>query len=148
MTESQSEYNPVFSYKCRTCGTEWESPHQYYYCPKCFAFLTSQKEPKEQKESILDEANKIINGERQDAYGNPEDSFKIIADLWDVYLRSMIFVKNKIDIGLGSIGALDVAHMMALFKIARMLGQAPKRDNYIDCAGYIAIAGDRLLGGS
>ena len=35
--------------------------------------------------------------------------------------------------------------MMALFKMARMLGQKPARDNYIDSAGYLAIAADRLI---
>lgn len=85
--------------------------------------------------SILSEAEKVINGGRQDTYGNPENSFKIIANLWSAYLNGK-FAKP--------ITAIDVAHMMALFKIARMLGQKPCRDNYVDAAGYIAIAWDRL----
>ena len=87
----------------------------------------------------LKEADKIINGDRQNQYGSPEDSFQIIADLWDAYLDG----KYEGDVGI--ITPLDVAHMMVLFKVARMLGQKPKRDNYIDAQGYLAIAADRLL---
>jgi len=36
----------------------------------------------------------------------------------------------------------DVAHLMALLKIARMQGQGYKEDSYIDCIGYIALAGE------
>ncbi len=86
----------------------------------------------------LKSADDIIHGERQDQYGSPEDSFKIIADFWTPYLKH----RFGIDIELNS---LDTAHMMVLFKMARMLGQQTKKDNYIDAAGYIAIAGDRLL---
>jgi len=91
-------------------------------------------------QSAARQAEQIINGERQDAYGAPEDSFGIIANLWTAYLKQL---------GLGmAISKIDVAHMMALFKIARMQGQKPHRDNYIDAIGYLQIAADRLLGGS
>lgn len=80
----------------------------------------------------LHEAHKVINGARQDSYGNPEDSFRLIADYWSKYLGR-------------ELSALDVAHMMMLFKIARCSGQRPSRDNYVDLQGYAAIAADRIL---
>jgi hypothetical protein len=82
----------------------------------------------------LDEAKQIICGDRQDSYGNPEDSFSQIASLWTAYLGRVILPS-------------DVAHMMILFKVARCLGQKITRDNYIDIQGYAAIAADRLMGG-
>lgn len=87
-------------------------------------------------QSILNEANQIINGERQDTYGAPENSFTTIAGFWNVYLD------NREP---GPLTAIDTAHMMTLFKMARCLGQKPHRDNYVDAAGYLAIAADRLL---
>lgn len=84
---------------------------------------------------ILNRADEIINGERQDVYGNPEDSFKIIADLWAAYLN------HRPD---RPFSGHDVAVMMALFKIARTLGQKPHADNYVDACGYLAIAGTRV----
>lgn len=77
---------------------------------------------------VLDKAKDIINGERQDVYGDPEDSFKVIADYWSTFLCLKITSK-------------DVALMMTLFKIAREQNQH-KIDNLIDAAGYIGIAGD------
>jgi hypothetical protein len=86
----------------------------------------------------LIKAHSIINGERQDSYGNPEDSFALIAEYWNAY-----FSEGNMD--LKKLTALDVAHMMMLFKIARCTGQQSKRDNYIDIQGYAAIAADRLV---
>ena len=37
--------------------------------------------------NCLLEANKVINGERQDEYGNPENSFQIIAEYWTTFLK-------------------------------------------------------------
>jgi hypothetical protein len=86
--------------------------------------------------SIFSEAEKTINGERQDTYGNPEYSFEFIAAYWTAYI-------DHEDV---TLSAIDVAHMMALFKIARMSGQKFDRDNYRDAIGYLGIAADRLAG--
>lgn len=82
----------------------------------------------------LEEANKCINGERQDDYGAPEYSFGMIAELWNTYLTSKLGVHLPLT-------PIDIAAMMILLKIAR--GQK-KRDNWIDIIGYAAIAADRL----
>ena len=85
--------------------------------------------------SILVEVDRIINGERQDTYGKPEDSFNIIANYWNCYLR---FKDHD------GYTAKDVARMMTLFKLARMHGQKYSRDNWKDAIGYLAIEADRL----
>ena len=85
---------------------------------------------------ILAEALEVINGERQDTYGSPEDSFELIGDYWTVYIREK-FKQNPE----ARITPRDVALMMTLFKIAREHNQA-KRDNLVDAAGYIGIASD------
>ena len=85
---------------------------------------------------LLDEARETITGDRQDQYGAPENSFSIIGDYWTAYLKA------KKDL---LITALDVAHMMILFKVARCQGQKVSRDNYRDMAGYSSIAADRLV---
>lgn len=87
----------------------------------------------------LTEAGDIVNGARQDTYGQPEDSFKLIASYWSAYLEGCP------DRGLT---ALDVAHMMVLLKLARCSGQTTKRDNYVDLCGYACIAADRLMPGT
>lgn len=83
---------------------------------------------------VLAEAMSTINGERQNVYGSPEDSFALIAQYWNTYLAP------KLCDGL-YVEADDVAMMMALFKIAREANQH-KADNIIDCAGYLGIYAD------
>lgn len=94
--------------------------------------------------SVLDEAKAIINGERQDVYGSPEDSFRLIANYWNTYLDSRpgyaTFMGAKPDHA-QPLGKEDVAIMMTLFKIAREANQH-KRDNIRDAAGYMGIYAD------
>ena len=56
---------------------------------------------------ILQAAQKIVCGQREQDYGSPEDNFGAIAALWGTYLG--------IDIN-----ADEVAVMMILFKIGRL----------------------------
>ena len=94
---------------------------------------TAQPTCAERGRAICEEALKTINGERQDAYGHPEDTFKKIADLWSSYLFS----------GSGRVEWLtpmQVADMMCLLKIAREKGGKGKRDNMVDLIGYAALA--------
>lgn len=97
----------------------------------------------------LKRADEIINGERQDTYGNPEDSFALIAEHWSTYLRGSVNTNGgcygEIMMGCGiELDASDVAIMMTLFKIARMSGQKWHPDNAVDACGYLAILNDRL----
>ena len=108
--------------------------------------------------SVLDDAKKTINIDRQDNYGDPEDSFPIIATYWDTYVIervrkvcraamgdehyyavSTILAANEV------IRPVDSVNMLVLFKEARKLGQKENRDNYVDSIGYNAIAADRLI---
>lgn len=81
----------------------------------------------------LNKALKVINGERLDMYGSPENNFELIADLWDLYLG------NRLD---DVLSPHDVAVMMALFKIGRIATGVGSEDSYVDAAGYIALACD------
>lgn len=102
----------------------------------------------EPRGSVLREAEKVINGERQDVYGSPEDSFKLISEYWNTYLievQKKVLTKhgfNPSDYKLVDLlDKSDVAMMMVLFKIAREANQH-KRDNVVDAAGYLGIYGD------
>ena len=94
---------------------------------------TAQPTCAERGRAICEEALRTINGERQGQYGDPEDTFKKIADLWSAYLFS----------GSGRVEILTpdmVADMMCLLKIAREKGGKGKKDNYVDLIGYAALA--------
>lgn len=83
------------------------------------------------RERVLEEAGNIISGNRDLQYGEPEESFTAIADLWNAYIDKTITLTAK-----------DVAMMMVLFKVAREATGQSKRDNLIDIAGYAACAAE------
>lgn len=89
------------------------------------------------REEILKEALKRVNGEREQQYGSPEDSFMAIAELWTVYLEHGCVEDN----GAVLLHPEDVAAMMALLKIARISSGVDKVDNWVDLAGYAACGG-------
>lgn len=73
--------------------------------------------------STLEEAQEIIFGARNAAYGHPRDNFKNIADLWSAYLGVPIT-------------PLDHANMMILLKVARLKRGVYHRDSVVDISGY------------
>ena len=88
--------------------------------------------------AILDKAKAIINGERQQQYGQPENSFPLIAAFWDIYLKHRDFYAEASY----HVTAKDVALLMAIYKLAREMNGAGKEDNLIDACGYLALAAD------
>lgn len=78
--------------------------------------------------AILEEASRLINGERQQDYGNPGACFGKIAAMWGAYLGH-------------DLSRVDVANMMCLLKLARE-SQYHKHDNLLDACGYLALAAD------
>lgn len=87
---------------------------------------------------ILNEARDIICSDRNKQYGEPEDNFAVIGELWSQYLRRA----KDVDIDLNG---YDVGMLMALFKIGRLETGTPKRDNFVDLAGYVACAAEIAL---
>lgn len=87
---------------------------------------------------ILDRAKKCVCEDRESQYGSPEDSFELIAELWEPIIRTYC-VSDGADV---CITADTVAIMMSLLKIARIAGGRFKADSYIDACGYIACAGE------
>jgi hypothetical protein len=81
--------------------------------------------------SVLTEANKIVNGERANTYGGPEDSFRTISALWSAYLKMSAPLLTA-----------DVAAMLALLKIARLQQSPGHRDSWVDLAGYAACGAE------
>jgi hypothetical protein len=81
------------------------------------------------REETLKSAMRCVCGERQDQYGNPEDNFGTIAQLWSIYLKT-------------AVSSLDVAMMMALLKIARIKTGTATEDSFVDLAGYSACGAE------
>lgn len=99
----------------------------YQYEPEDFQFVGEKLENDISfRRILLEEAANIVDGDRNKTYGKPEDSYGAIAELWSVYLKR--YVKPH-----------DVAAMMILLKVARIMGSnGIHRDSWVDIAGYAA----------
>jgi hypothetical protein len=83
---------------------------------------------------LLAEAAKIVAVDRNKAYGNPEDNFRNIANLWNAYFTAQ---------GAGMhCTPCDVANLMILMKVARLSTNLTHRDSLLDIAGYAACGAD------
>lgn len=91
------------------------------------------------RRTVLETAIKTICEDRMDQYGNPENNFQTIADMWTTYLRAAEVISSTTD---AVIMPHDVAAMMCMLKLARVATGAAKLDNWVDLAGYAALGGE------
>ena len=77
-------------------------------------------------ETILEEAERLVGGDRQWAYDHPKDNCTRIGQIWGTILER------------DSIPPETVALMMIGLKVARQMFR-PTRDNLVDIAGYSRV---------
>lgn len=125
--------------------------HEYRYDP---FYPYTEKEgiktmeppkPETIRGQILDTAKSLTTGDRNKSYGPPIDNLTTYANLCTAY----IFGKGGNENDLLALDAVDAAVLMVLAKVSRIAANRGHKDNYVDGAAYMAIAGecDELLGG-
>lgn len=77
--------------------------------------------------TLTEEAKAIVAGDRANDYGDVNESFARIAELWSAYTGALIT-------------PWDVAQMMILLKVSRAK-TSRKRDTLVDIIGYAECAG-------
>lgn len=77
------------------------------------------------KPTVMAEAESLIYGDRQDAYGSASKNMTNIAKGWEVILGTDVSPEK-------------IALCMAWLKICRQVNK-PQRDNLVDCCGYIGL---------
>ena len=82
-----------------------------------------------ERAAVLREAEKMVCGHREQDYGDPEDNFIVISQLWTVYTGR-------------ELSPLDVAIMMCLMKIGRITTGTATRDSFVDAIGYLACGSE------
>lgn len=101
-----------------------------------------QKKIPETRREILQAAERCVCGERDQDYGGPEDSFALIARLWEPIIKARC-------VGPGAdvcVDAVTVALCMAELKIARAATNETHMDSWVDLAGYAACGGEIARG--
>lgn len=92
-------------------------------------------------ETALQEAQRLVHGDRGASYGHPTDDYTATGRMWgatlDRWLRSIGFALPER--GIPDIDPRVCCLMMAAVKISREAGKS-KRDNRVDLAGYAECA--------
>jgi Domain of unknown function (DUF6378) len=103
---------------------------------------------------ILKTAEELINGDRAQSYGPPEDSFTRIAELWSAMgmrvvsnNHGMVDTKGHPIFDERKIDATDVALALLQLKIARLTVSPAHEDSWVDVAGYAGLGGEISLSG-
>jgi len=86
------------------------------------------------RRGLLDTVASFVCVDRNNSYGEPEDSFACIAELINAYLKP----KYK-DINLS---ASDVAVLLTLLKVGRLAYNNKHMDSWLDTAGYAVCGAD------
>lgn len=87
---------------------------------------------------MLEKAVQIVGGERAKDYGDKLQNHQRIANLWNEWLRETRKTENMVSEG-NIIHPYDVAMMMLLVKVARLMHSPGHQDSHIDIAGYASI---------
>jgi hypothetical protein len=93
------------------------------------------------RREVLDAASQAVLKDRAATHGDVEDTFGLIADLWNAYLFGGTLER------MSGIAPNDVAVMMILLKVARARGNPGHDDNYVDGCGYFSIAAELAANG-
>jgi hypothetical protein len=89
--------------------------------------------------ATLDEAKRLICGDRNNQYGPPGKDFNRAAQA----LNSLGFGKESLDgDSLELLDDHDIATIMIVLKLSRIMWSAQKRDSWIDVAGYAACGAE------
>lgn len=93
---------------------------------------TEVKERRNEKKTILDEAQAFVKGPRQKDYKHPAANHSNIAALWNTYLG--MIGRSRV------ISVVDVSILNILQKIARLATNQTHKDSLTDIAGYALCA--------
>tara|TARA_B100000575_G_C22774510_1_gene459713 strand:+ start:60 stop:317 length:258 start_codon:yes stop_codon:yes gene_type:complete len=82
------------------------------------------------REEILEEAERLVNGNRAKDYGDAYINHKRIADIWSVLLGKEVTVRQ-------------VYQCMVAVKLCRLIETPDHEDSWIDICGYGALGGEK-----
>jgi hypothetical protein len=113
---------------------KYASMKEYLEAQEYPEVLTAMKarEAAPKVESVLQEAERLINGDRNASYGPPNQDFQRTADMWTGLWKYKLKDGEQLE-------PKDVAWAMVCLKASRAQ-HCNKKDNSVDAAGYASLA--------
>lgn len=107
--------------------------------PKLADWEVEAAQPESKRAAILAEAIKLITGDRNVQYGPPGKDFNRAANA----LTALGFGKeNAVNNECEVLADHDVAIIMIVLKLSRLMWSPQKRDSWVDVAGYAGCGGE------
>jgi hypothetical protein len=97
--------------------------------------MAKKPDPVPPRADLLREAEGLIAGDRNQAYGEPFDDFSRTAAMWSAYLGIPV-------------DAHDVAALLIMVTLSRLTESPTKRDHWADIAGYAGCGYECTVVGS
>jgi hypothetical protein len=98
--------------------------------------IGAEKTNADRRAEFLETVRNFVCKDRNVTHGDAEDNFRVIATLWETYLNNT---------PPQSLNSVDVAIMMCLFKVARLMANPKNMENWHDLAGYAACGGGIVM---
>ena len=98
--------------------------------------IPNEKTNADRRAEFLETVRNFVCKDRNVTHGDAEDNFRVIATLWETYLNNTTPQ---------SLNSTDVAIMMCLFKVARLMANPKNMENWHDLAGYAACGGGIVM---
>jgi len=95
-----------------------------------------EKTNADRRAEFLKVVETFVCKDRNVTHGDAEDNFRVIATLWETYLQGT---------PPQNLNSVDVAIMMCLFKVARLMANPKNMENWHDLAGYAACGGGIVM---
>lgn len=108
--------------------------------PKTKMNIPSERTNAERRAEFLETVRNFVCKDRNVTHGDAEDNFRVISQLWNVYLHN-----SKCEPASQDLNSVDVAIMMCLFKTARLMANPKNMENWHDLAGYAACGGGIVM---
>jgi len=98
--------------------------------------IPNEKTNADRRAEFLETVRNFVCKDRNVTHGDAEDNFRVIATLWETYLQGT---------PPQNLNSTDVAIMMCLFKVARLMANPKNMENWHDLAGYAACGGGIVM---
>jgi hypothetical protein len=130
---------------CDARGQAHQSPIKTWISDKSYEVHDDAKPSV--RAQLLDEAKRLVTGDRNAQYGPPTQDFSRTADLLTALgyrLVSEPTANFREDFGtrVHALQPSDIAIIMAQLKVSRLMHSRDKRDSWVDLAGYAACGAE------
>jgi hypothetical protein len=98
-------------------------------------------EPSNPRTELLEEADRLVNGDRNNQYGDPIQDFRRTAKMMEAVIEGIIEREG----GEVHVTPADVALLISCVKMSRIVWMPEKMDSWADLAGYAACGWDTVV---